>query len=183
MSEGLTLDGSAIRGLLEEVAAELDGGVQRRVVIVGGSLLAWHELRDATRDVDSIERLDEGLVAAVEVVAARHGLAKDWLNDHAAAFTPFGFDMAGCSVLVDHPQLQVLGAPFRDVFLMKLRRGHPQDLVDMRAVWPHVAEQFASAAMVVEEFYLAFPDELADPHLAEFVVAELARDGVDLPLR
>ena len=183
MSEGLTLDGSTIKGLLEEVAAELNDDVQRRVVIVGGSLLAWHELRDATRDVDSIERLDGRLLAAVEVVAARHGLAKDWLNDHAAAFTPFGFDTAGCSVLVDHPQLQVLGAPFRDVFLMKLRRGHPQDLVDMRSVWPHVVEQFSSAAEVVEQFYVSFPDELADPHLAEFVVAELAKGGVELPIR
>ena len=69
--------------------------------MVGGSLLAWHGLRDATRDIDSIRRLDVELREAVRRVAARHDLAYDWLNDHSEAFAPFGFDVEACEVLLD----------------------------------------------------------------------------------
>lgn len=68
------LTGDDIRRLLTEVAEEL-APPQRTLVIVGGSLLAWHGLRDATEDVDTIRQLDGGLKAAVAVVATRHDLA------------------------------------------------------------------------------------------------------------
>ena len=48
------LDGEAIKALIVEVAAELDDQVERTIIVVGGSLLAWHGLRDSTEDVDSI---------------------------------------------------------------------------------------------------------------------------------
>ena len=76
-ADGL-LDGETIRSLVEEVANELDsdGATQHVVTVVGGSLLAWHGLRDATRDVDSIGRIDPELRVAINVVAARHQLAE-----------------------------------------------------------------------------------------------------------
>lgn len=48
------LDAGAIERYLGEVADELPhSGSQRTVIVVGGALLAWHGLREATRDVDS----------------------------------------------------------------------------------------------------------------------------------
>jgi hypothetical protein len=176
------LDGDDIKRLVNEVAVELGPlSPQRTLVIVGGSLLAWHDLREATRDVDTIVRLDDELRLAVAVVAARHELSVSWLNDHAAAFRPAVFELERCELLVEHPALLVLGLPLRDVFLMKLRRADPADLNDMRALWPHVSDDFATARHIVAAFYTAFPHEPADEYLAEFVVGELARGDIDVP--
>jgi hypothetical protein len=72
MSSPRLLDGPLIRELLAEVAAALPSSSTQHIVIVaGGSLLAWMGLRDATEDVDSIQRLDAELRDAVASVAAR----------------------------------------------------------------------------------------------------------------
>lgn len=143
----------------------------------GGSLLAWQGLRPSTADVDSIRRLDDELRHAVSEVAERRGLAPDWLNDHASAFAPVTLDVADCDVLLDHPRLLVLGVPLRDVLLMKLSRSDPADLSDIRAIWPHVSDRFATAVAVVDAFHAAFPHEPDDEHLGAFVAAELAKGG------
>jgi hypothetical protein len=122
------LTGEQIAALVAEVADELPSGERRHTIIVaGGSLLAWHGLRDTTVDVDSVERLDPELRAAVAEVAVRHDLAPRWLNDHAAMFRPQTLNESSCEVLLDHRRLLVLGASYRDVFLMKLssRRALP----------------------------------------------------------
>ena len=179
------LDGEAIKALIAEVAAELDDQAQRTIIVVGGSLLAWHGLRDATEDVDSIKLLDDALRGAVETVAVRHGLAANWLNDHAAPWAPATLDVNACEVLFEHGQLRVLGLPLRDIFLMKLNRGDPPDLVDMRSIWPLVRSEFTSSAEVMAAYYAAFPNEdpSDDPYLGDFVVTELAKAGFELPLK
>lgn len=177
------LDGDDVRRLVNEVADELAvAGPQRTLIIVGGSLLAWHGLRDATEDVDTIRPLDAELKSAVAAVAARHELSVTWLNDDATAFAPFTLDPERCEPLAEHPTLRVLGLPLRDVFLMKLRRADPADLNDMRVLWPHVSKDFGTARHILEAFYEAFPDEPADEYLAHFVVTELARGDIHLPL-
>ena len=65
------------------------------VIVVGGSLLALRGMRDATRDVDSIRPLDDELRRATHVVAERHGLAANWLNDHAAPWAPATMNIFG----------------------------------------------------------------------------------------
>lgn len=110
-------------------------------------------------------------------------MAVDWLNDHAAAFAPATLDVDACDVLLDLPRLRVLGAPLRDVFIMKLRRSDPADLDDMRSIWPRISDKFATADEIIEAFYAAFPTEASDEHLDTFLVAELAKGGYDLPLR
>lgn len=184
MIEPGLLDGNQIRALLTEVAEELTGSSSSHtIVVVGGSLLALRGLREATADVDSIRRIDDELRRAVGVVASRHRLAMDWLNDHSAAWTPATFTVETCVVLLQHPQLLVLGMPLRDVFLMKLNRALPADLDDMRKIWPHITDQFASSAEVIAAFQAAFPLEPDDEHLAGFVVTELAKGGFVLPPR
>lgn len=70
------LHADTIRQYLHEVASELSPeGPRRTLIVVGGALMALLGLRDATRDVDTIERLDQITREAVERVAERHGLA------------------------------------------------------------------------------------------------------------
>ena len=95
------LDGAAIKALIVEVAAELDDQAQRTIIVVGGSLLAWHGLRDATEDVDSIRLRDDAGRDAVKTVAVRHRLAANWLNDHAAPWAPATLDLNACEVLLE----------------------------------------------------------------------------------
>ncbi len=169
MPDGL-LDGDRIRAHLAEVAAALPAGCpQHRLILVGGSLLAWHGLRDSTRDVDSVSALDVTLRKAVETVAARHGLAPRWLNDHARPFAPRTLREQDCDVLADLPALRVLGAPLDQVFLMKLHatRVRSADVEDMVALWPRTG--FASAAQAVALYYEAYPLAEEDPFLAAYV--------------
>ena len=134
---GHPLGGQEIRALINEVAARLDPmGPRHSVVIVGGSLLAWHGLRQTTEDVDSVRHLGAELRRAVASVASDHGLSPSGLNVNAASLIPATFDPRECEVFLDHPRLLVLGAPLRDVFVMKIYRGSPNDLDGMVAMWP-----------------------------------------------
>ena len=170
--------GERIRLLMSEVAEELEPAAQQAVVIiVGGSLLAWRGIRLATEDVDSSLHLDAALKAAVRRVAERHRLAADWFNDRSASWHPQTLRLEQCEVLLDHPQLRVLGAPLAAVFLMKLNRSQPQDVSDMIAMWPHVADVFPTARHVVDAYYDAFPVENHDEYLILQVVDVARRAG------
>ena len=102
------------------------------VILAGGSLLAWHGLRAATRDVDSLRTVDPELAHAVAEVARIHDLAPEWLNHRAAMFTPATLTPADCVQLDVHPRLTVLGAPLDQVFVMKLYAARDRDLEDLR---------------------------------------------------
>lgn len=150
------------------------------MLIVGGSLLAWHGLRDTTEDVDSVRRLDDELRDAVCRVAADRDLDSAWLNDNAAMFQPFTLDTDACDVLMNHPRLLVLGAPLQVVFIMKMYRADPNDLADMVAIWPQTG--FRTAREVVAAFFAAYPHAPEDPNLDAFVVEVARRAGHTLPL-
>ena len=183
MNDPGTFTGDRIRQLVLEVADLLDDDrPQATLIVVGGSLLAWHGLRVATEDVDSSVRIDAALRAAVQRVAERHRLAVDWLNDHSAAWHPRTLRLDDCDVLVEHPRLRVLGAPLHAVFLMKLNRSQPQDVVDMITLWPLVAEVFPTSRSVTDAFYAAFPLEEPDEYLAAQVVDVARRAGTALPI-
>jgi hypothetical protein len=172
------LDGQAIRALVGEVADRLPlEGPQRLVVLAGGSLLAWHGLRESTRDVDSLRPLDTELARAADEVGAAHGLAAGWLNARAAAFIPLTLHVEDCAVLLDHPRLRVLGAPLDQVFLMKLYAARDRDLDDLRALWPIAG--FGSAQHAAEQFWRAYAHAPDDPYLANFIadIAETTPPG------
>lgn len=173
MSE-LSLERDDIERYVSEVADELAGsGVQRVVIIVGGALLAMHGLRAATRDVDSVKRLDEELTAAIARVASRHGLAPRWLNDSALPFLPATFDEDACETILERQSLLVLGAPLDQVFLMKLNASRAADTDDLRALWPFCS--FGSPKVAAEAFYAAYPLEEYDPFLARHIEAIVCR--------
>lgn len=161
------LDAASIRAHLIEVAELLPPGEQHMILMVGGSLLAWHGLRRTTFDVDSVRPVDGDLKLAVEQAARGRGLPPAWLNDRASAFQPSTLREGDCDVLLDHPRLLVLGAPLDQVFLMKLNASRSRDVTDLVELWPHCS--FTSAADAVARFYEAYPFEEPDPHLVDFV--------------
>lgn len=162
------LNGQQIKSFLLEVADELPlGGSQHTVIIVGGALLAWNGLRDSTRDVDSLLRMDHDLRTAVAAVASRHDLVPRWLNDSAAAFRPATFREADCVDLLDHPRLRILGAPMDQLFLMKLYRVDAQDFEDMVRIWPMCS--FTSGHEVAHRFREAYPHAPEDEFLPSLI--------------
>jgi Nucleotidyltransferase of unknown function (DUF6036) len=166
----IPLNASEILACLGEVAEALPPtGTRHTIVVVGGSLLALHGLRQTTLDVDTVWPIEEELREAVARVARVHDLAPAWLNDSSAAFRPQTFVERDCEVLLDRARLLVLGAPLRQVFVMKLfaARVRTRDYDDMVAMWPGCG--FDSAEQVVELYRAAYPHEAEDPYLVEYV--------------
>lgn len=154
---------------LGEVAEELPDTAREEVVIVGGSMLACRDLRDATRDVDSARSMSQQLLGAASRVADRHDLTTEWLNSHAAGFVPNGaVDIVDPDPVLTTKTLVVYTATADTVFLMKLFAGRPQDRDDLVALWPHCtfgsAQAAADACNEAYEF-MRRPDE----YLADYV--------------
>lgn len=132
-------------------------------------MLAWHALRDSTRDVDSFWALDDSMRSAVARVGRRHGLVAEWVNDSARPFMPQTLREQDCELLLEHPQLLVLGAPLQQLFLMKLHvaRVRSRDYEDLLLLWPRCS--FPSAQSAVEMYFEAGPLAGSDEHLVDFV--------------
>jgi len=166
---GVLLNSTDIRGYLQAVADALPpDGPQHVIIMVGGSLLTWHGLRDTTRDVDSVHRMDDELKAAVAVVAGVHGLAPAWLNDNSAIYAPVTLKLSDCEVLLEHPRMLVRGAPLRQVFLMKVfaARARTSDRDDLVIMWPQIGYTPQEAADAFREAYPADPE---DPYLIGWI--------------
>jgi hypothetical protein len=132
------LDRDAILDSLHDLAVELGPGRHQHVlVLVGGAQLTLHGLRPSTRDIDSARPLDVELVQAAERVAARRSLRQGWVNAGPLPWRPATLRDGDCEVIVDHPRLRVLGAPLRQVFLMKLISTRVRDSADVALLWPH----------------------------------------------
>ncbi len=117
-----------------EVAEELTArNLVCSLIVVGGSYMALHGLRESTADVDSLTRLTEELKTIVRQVGDRHGLRATWLNDSAAMFAPVGLNLDDCELLYEHSSLTVFGPPPDQVFLMKLLASRAPDHDDMTA--------------------------------------------------
>jgi hypothetical protein len=162
-------DRDRIVSSLAEVAAILEetnspSGV---LVVVGGSYMALHDLRESTADVDTIKRIERSIREAVEIVAERRGFVPEWLNDKATPYWPQGLTLEACELLIEFPRLRVYGPPARFIFFMKLYAGRAPDHDDMVALWPNCS--FESAQKAVNEFHAAYPHAADDPYLVEYV--------------
>lgn len=173
--EPAQLDADRIRLYLAELDQLLPDGSRHELIMVGGSLLALHGLRDATRDVDSIRRLDAQVQHAAAEVASRHGLAPTWLNDRAAMFWPAGLTEQMCETVIDHPRLRVLAPPLEYVFAMKLEALglRDRDLADLRSLWPHC--HFRSPDEAAQMWHSCYPHREPDPYLGAYVRDHIAR--------
>lgn len=177
------LDAKRIREYLIEVADELAlEGPPHDIVIVGGSLLALHGLRESTLDVDTITRLNAEVDRAARTVATRHGLTPTWLNDQAAAFTPWTWTVDDTELLLERGRLRVLGASFIDMVLMKIdaARVRSNDRDDLVKLWPHVT---ASPNQLLDLYRQAYPHSPHDEYLLPWLQEiEEESNGSDSPL-
>lgn len=136
--------------------------------------MAWRGLRESTADVDTGNRVDAELVAAVTAVASVHGLSPTWLNDRAAGFMPVTFDIQECETLLSLPRLRVLGLPLAQLFVMKLYAGRDRDFDDLITLWP--VSGFRTPEEAAEMFRCAYPHAPDDPYLESWVkhIADMA---------
>lgn len=172
----MELDAIAIRALFDELAERLPQSMSPQVVVItGGALLALRGLRSATTDIDSISRLSLEVREAVMKVARLRDLDPSWLNNKAQSFTPATFDLATCEIQFATNQLVVLGVSMRDLFLMKLHAARDRDLEDLEQLWAYAA--FGSAEETVRAYYLAYPEEMVDEYLVDFVRMIAKRSG------
>lgn len=127
----------------------------QRLIIVGGSCLALEQLREATRDVDTVTRLGERLRSAVADVGAELGLAPTWLNDSSVPFRPTGLADEECEIAFEGTALVAL-VPSPDwIFLMKLNASRFVDRLDMVRLWPLAG--IASPQMAVDRYLARLP--------------------------
>ena len=132
---------------LEELSRELPDGTRETLVIVGGSMLAIRDLRDATRDIDTATAVSQVLQGAVAVVATRHDLSPRWLNGDAAAFVPHSeVEIVDPDPVLETSTLTVYTATADAVFLMKLFAGRDRDWDDLVALWPLCSFESPQAA-------------------------------------
>jgi len=84
------LDREDIRGLLDELSAELAArGARADLFLVGGAALAVaYDQSRSTRDLDAVFLPTDVVRVAAATVADRRGLAVDWLNDAVKGFLP-----------------------------------------------------------------------------------------------
>ena len=175
MARTLLSDRDELEALFDELSAELARlGAATEVVMVGGSWMLWHSQRASTRDVDSARRFETDVSEPVARVASRHGLARGWLNDAAAAFWPAGARYDDCEVVYDSDALVVRTPAPEVIFVMKLYRADPQDREDLVHLWPLC--DFAGPDAAVTAFERAYPHAPDDDHLGTYV-AEVARDA------
>ena len=172
---GPLLGKDEIRRCLGDLAEELErrGAPTVELIIVGGTYLALHDLRESTRDVDSATALNQLLRDAAVVVAERRGLRQDWINDHARPFLPADFERSLCSVLVEYSTLTVLGPPPDDVLMMKAYASRETDVADMVRLWPLCS--FTTPAAAARRFVHAYPHAPDDPHLDSYFAGIASR--------
>lgn len=152
------LDGAQVRSLLTELAAELhDDGVVADLFLVGGAAVAVaYDARRLTRDVDAVFRPVQQVRSAAARVAARHGLAPDWLNDAVKGFLPPG-SPTGRRVL-EVPGLRVDVAEPRYLLALKLRAAREEDVADVRLLAGLAGVETADDALDLLE--ASFPPSL-----------------------
>lgn len=163
------------REMLLAALAKLDQALEARevehqeLIVVGGSYLALADLRQSTRDVDTITRLIASVRAAIDEVGADVGFPPGWLNDRAAGFAPSGLGVEHCSPAFEGLALTVLVPSADWIFLMKLYSARTIDRPDMIKLWP--LARFESAAAAVERYWDAYPHAPTDDFLKSFVAS------------
>lgn len=121
--------------LLTEVGTELDArGLRGEMFLVGGAAMALaYDVRRSTRDVDAVFEPKATIYEIAALVAERHSLPPDWINDSVKGLLP-GLD-AYAQEIVDVPGLRVLVASARYLLALKVAAARvDRDADDIRAL-------------------------------------------------
>jgi Nucleotidyltransferase of unknown function (DUF6036) len=125
------LDREQIRRLFDELSEELARrGTRAEIFLVGGAAMALaYDARRATRDIDAVFQPKEEVYAAAAVVAGRHDLPDDWLNDGVKGF--LSGDDPQARPVYESDALHVDVASPRYLLAMKLLASREQDVDDI----------------------------------------------------
>jgi len=155
---GRALTPDALREAVDDLVGGLvDRSVPARLTVYGGAAMALvHYERAATGDVDaSFFPADEVATVAVDV-AARRGLASDWLNNAATGFLPPVPDVYETPVIFERGGVVVAAGSAPLLLAMKLRASRPGRDGDDIAVLVRACgvRTVAEAQQVMDEIYL-----------------------------
>jgi hypothetical protein len=89
---------------------------------------------------------------------------------------PADFDRGACSVLLEYPNLLVLGPTPDDIVMMKTYAAREADVADMVRLWPLCTFDTTTAA--AQRFAAAYPHAPEDLHL-EAYFADIQRRAED----
>ncbi|MGI8936866.1 MAG: DUF6036 family nucleotidyltransferase [Iamia sp.] len=121
--------------LLTEVGGELDRrGVRGEMFLVGGAAMALvYDVRRSTRDVDAVFEPKAAIYEIAALVADRHSLPPDWINDGVKGLLP-GPD-ADAQEILEVPGLRVSVASARYLLALKVAAARvDRDADDIRAL-------------------------------------------------
>jgi hypothetical protein len=157
--------------LFHALNAELAArGVKGEVGICGGAVMCVvFQARAATKDVDAIFSPTREIREASQAVAARLGLADDWLNDAAKAFF---LTSPPVHEVLELPNLRVWAPQAKYMLAMKCvsARFDSHDLDDTRFLLRHLGITTPDQAFrIVEEYY---PRRVIPPK-TQFLLEEL----------
>ena len=111
-----------------------------------------------TRDVDA--RIDAGhgaLMKAVEKIARKRGLTRNWLNEEATSAIPRETD-GNARTLYNSPYLTVTGASPKHLLAMKLEAGRARDMEDVKILMKRLGlSDAAEAAGIHARLYAGKP--------------------------
>lgn len=159
-ADGALLSRELLDRLLRQLDLELgERGATGELYLVGGAVMCLaFGAREATRDVDGAFRPTEVVRLAAEAVAAREGVAKDWLNDAVKGFLS---DRGGYDPWLDLPHLRIYVAQPQYLLAMKCIAMRPQatsrDLDDVRFLLRYLDVRTAEAALLIVERYYDEP--------------------------
>lgn len=148
------------RLVILEILADLEARLRERRItgslkIVGGAALArlYPDDEDVrpTEDVDALFHPEGPVLEVAAQIAVDRGLRQGWLNSAAAPFMPSGL----------HPRtadgFDVYPAEPEELIAMKMARGAPQDIADLRILARHTG--ISSSEELVDIAYRVYGEE------------------------
>lgn len=123
------------------------------IIITGGAfMLLVVQSREATQDVDAYFAAEPAAIReAARVVAQRHHLSPNWLND---AVKGFFYTSPPAQLWMEFAGLRVYTAGAEYVFAMKALAGRPQDRADLQALLGPLHLTDAEQALAIVRRYI-----------------------------
>jgi predicted nucleotidyltransferase len=152
--DDVALTREQIEQYLREVGAELEKrGLVGELLIVGGAFMALVlRARKSTKDVDAIVATDpKPLWDAASVVARRHALRSNWLNDAAKGFI---YRQPPTRLWAEYPGLRVYVPGTDYVFAMKAAAARDEDQKDLETLRKELGLKDVESALKIVERYI-----------------------------
>lgn len=174
------LTGEELLGCLAEVDAELPVESWVEIAVIGGGALAFRWPTRTTMDLDVVsEGMPQILRAASAVVAERHGLRPDWINDAAKVTMPELDPKLEVVYAGEHLKVFVAGTQY--LLATKLFSSRDADFDD--TVRLAVEEGVSTVEEMLDLLSAAYPSWLLTPKVEYYArqVAETVRQRIISP--